>query len=31
MSEFASAFNPISAVAAEDAIKNQEKFILFIG
>ncbi|WP_242258647.1 thioredoxin fold domain-containing protein [Streptococcus thoraltensis] len=31
MSEFSSAFNPISAVAAEDAIKNQEKFILFIG
>ncbi|MGT2833046.1 thioredoxin fold domain-containing protein [Streptococcus halotolerans] len=31
MSEFASAFNPISAVAAEEAIKNQEKVILFVG
>ncbi|MFU2204201.1 thioredoxin fold domain-containing protein [Streptococcus hyovaginalis] len=31
MSEFASAFNLISAVAAEDAIQNQEKVILFVG
>lgn len=31
MSEFASAFNLISAVAAEEAISTQEKVILFVG
>lgn len=31
MSEFASAFSLISAVAAEEAINSQEKIVLFVG